>query len=288
MSSDSVTQHQHPIDPPSDQIPDDVTNVVGAIDAIAGNCIHGWALDRNHLDQKLAVEICLDNEPVGTVRADVFRDQLKQDGVGDGAYGFTVELAEPLPEEEHHRISATVSKPGYGGVTRLKNQAAPNTAAVALRPSDFAALVKHLEQCVEDQRAGFRWIHHELQKLDQFVRTDTQTRPTDETAQPPGVADDVIHTGAALERQISEMAQNQTIIHESLEVMATFQQTLNKRLEQFEVFNARIDARLDGLQQTHDSKPEIRDDQRRVKRLILFLGCLTVASLITGIMALLG
>jgi hypothetical protein len=280
MAPDSTHPNPHQIDQPADQVPDDVTDVVGSIDAIAGNRIHGWAFDRNHPDERLDVEIYVDSTPVGSVRADVFRDQLKQGGIGDGAHGFAVELPEPIPEEQYHRVSATVSKAGYGGITRLNNQAAATTKALALRPSDFAALVKHLEQCVDDQRAGFRWIYHELQELDQFIRNHAQTASATGASQAP-------MANAAIENQISEMAQNQTVIHESLEEMTTFQKSLNKRLEEFEVFNARIDARLEDLQQTGDAKPDTSGDHRRLKRLILFLGCLTIASLVTGILALL-
>ena len=280
MPSDtSAAQNPHQIDPSSDQISDEVTDIVGFIHAIAGNRVHGWAFDRNHPDEKLDIEIFLDNEPVQMVRADVFRDHLKQGGIGDGAHGFTVELPVLLSEEEHHRVSATVSKPGLGGITRLENHTVADTNAPALRPSDFAALVKHLEQCVDDQRAGFRWIYHELQELDQFIRKFAQTRPV--------AADNVTNSNSAFENQISQMAQNQTIIHESLEEMTTLQNSLNKRLEQFEVFNARIDERLENLQQTSDLEPKTRDDQRGLKRLILFLGCLTISSLVVGLIALL-
>lgn len=262
------------------------SDIVGYIDSIAGDRAYGWALDRSRPEEKLVVEISLDNEPVATVCADEFRDHLKQGGIGDGAHGFAVQLPERLSKEERHRVTAVVREPGYGGVTRLKNQAAINTDALALRPSDFNALVGQIEQCVDDQRAGFRWIYHELHALDEFVRNDTKSLPTIETAPGSDAADEVTDALCAIESQFSELVQNQTVIQDSLEEMSTLQKTLNQRLEQLDVFNARIDARLEGLQTAQTAEPEIADDQRGLKKLVIFLGCLTIASLVTGIAAL--
>lgn len=281
MSPDSAAPDPDRIQQPADPIPDDVTDVVGVIDAIAGNRVHGWAFDRNHPEERLVVEIFLDDAPVGKVRADALRDGLQQNGIGDGAHGFAVDVPATLSKEEHHRVSAVVSKPGYGGITRLKNQAAANSDAIALRPSDFTALAKNVEQCVDDQRAGFRWIYHELQELDQFIRNEAQNRPA-----APALEASAVPDGAAFASQIEEMAQNQTIIHESLEELSAFQKSLNRRLEQFEVINARIDARMDSLEQTREPVSQLGGDQRGLKRLILLLGCLTAASLAMGIVAL--
>jgi hypothetical protein len=279
MPSDLAAKNPHHIDSPTDRTQADVTDIVGFIHAIDGSGVHGWAIDRNHPDDKLDVEIFLDNEPVQVVRADVFRDHLKQAGIGNGAHGFTVELPIQLSKDEHHRVSATVSKPGDGGITRLKNHAAGNANAHAPSLSGFTELGRQLEQCVDDQRAGFRWIYRELQELDQCIRKLSQTRPV--------AADNETAAKSAFDNQIAQMAQNQNVIHESLVEMTTLQNSLNKRLEQFEIFNARIDERLENLQLTQEPGPITKDDQRGLKRLILLLGCLTISSLALGLIALL-
>ncbi|MDA0991050.1 MAG: hypothetical protein O3A51_09900 [Verrucomicrobia bacterium] len=286
MSPDTGAATAAITDAPKQPATEQFADVVGFIDSIGGARIGGWVWNRQNPGEKVEVEIRLDNQPVETVLADRPRQDLEKAGIGDGAHGFEAHLPEQLSKEDRHRVSAIVHMPGIGGEIKLKNQAAVNTDALALRPSDFAALVGHLEQCVDDQRAGFRWIYHELHALDEFVRSDAQTLPAIAAAQTPIAGDDVTDAICAIESQFSEMVQNQTVIQESLEVMTTLQKTLDQRLEKLDVFNARIDARLEGLQRAQDEEPAVSDDQRGLKRLVLFLGCLTVASLVTGIIAL--
>lgn len=290
MSPDTVQQEieltdQHTDAAPAQEPQGDPSDIVGFIDAISGDRVLGWAWDRNHPGDRLSVEVNVDNEPVATVDADELRDHLTQGGIGDGAHGFTVQLPESLTKQDLHRVSATVRRPGYGGVTRLKNQAAAKSDALTLRPSDFTALVQQMEQCVNDQRAGFRWIYHELHELDQFVRNELHTAPALEAPVAPIAEDDMADAICAIETQFAEMVQNQTVIQDTLEEIGTLQKALNQRLEQQDVFTARIDSRLEKLQDDKDEEPDFVDAQRGLKRLILVLGCLTVASLATGIAA---
>jgi hypothetical protein len=288
MSPDPAQRIEHPnqtVDDAAQQ--KQITDIVGFIDAINGDRVSGWAWDRNHPEARLSVEVTLDNAPVATVDADELRDHLTTGGIGDGAHGFAIQLPERLTKEEHHRVSAIVRASGYGGITRLKNQAAVITGDLSLRPSDYTALVDHLEQCVEDQRAGFRWIYQELQNLDQFVRSDTRTIPTIAPAQTPPAADDVTGAIRTIETQFTELVQNQAIIQESGETMAAAQKELNRQLKEIDVFNARIDARLEGLHHPSDEEPKNSDSQKGLKRLVFLLGCLTAASLAIGIRSLL-
>jgi hypothetical protein len=39
------------------------------------------------------VDICLDGAKSATIKADIFRSDLKDAGIGDGRHGFTVDLA---------------------------------------------------------------------------------------------------------------------------------------------------------------------------------------------------
>lgn len=266
---------------------EEFVDVVGFIDSIGGSRVAGWVWNRQRPGQALEVEIRLDNQPIATVLADRLREDLVRANVGDGRHGFETQLPEQISKEERQRVTAVVRLPGIGGEIRLKNQAAVNTDALALRPSDFSTLVEQVEQCVSDQRAGFRWIYHELHELDQFVRNQAQNAPTIEAPAPaPLEDDDVADALCSMETQISEMVQNQTVIQDTLEEIGQLQKTLNQRLEQQDGFTARIESRLAELQEDRDEEPDYGDGQRGLKRLILFLGCLTVASLATGIAAL--
>lgn len=291
MSPDTVQQETDLTDQQMDagatQEPQgDPSDIVGFIDAVSGDRALGWAWDRNHPEDRLSVEISVDNELVATIDADEQRDHLTEGGIGDGAHGFSAQLPDRLTKQDLHRVSAIVRRPGYGGVTRLKNQAAAKNDGLALRPSDFTALVQQIEQCVTDQRAGFRWIYHELHELDQYIRNEQKNNPGIEAPVAPIEEDDMADAICAIETQFAEMVQNQTVIQDTLEEIGTLQKALNQRLEQQDVFTARIDSRLEKLQDDKDEEPDFDDAQRGLKRLILVLGCLTVASLATGIVAL--
>lgn len=270
-----------PAEPGTEQFAD----IVGFIDSIGGTRISGWVWNRQNPEQKLEVDVRLDNESIGVVLADRMRQDLEKADIGDGAHGFEAHLPEQLAKAERHRVSAIVHMPGIGGEIKLKNQAAVNTEALALRPSDFSALVEHIEQCVDDQRAGFRWIYHELHALDEYVRNDAQTLTTIEASSAPAAADEVADALCAIESQFSELVQNQTVIQDTLEELTALQKATNQRMEQLDVFHARIDARIGALQEARDAEPEIADDQTGLKRLVLCLGCLTVASLVAGVVA---
>jgi hypothetical protein len=291
MSPDTINQDFDLNDQPGDQIPaepsqEQASDIIGFIDAISGDRVFGWAWDRAHPADRLTVEVSLDDEVISTVSADELRDHLAQNNIGDGGHGFTVQLPERLAKEEMHRVSAVIRRSGYGGVTRLKNEAAVSTESLALRPTDFSSIVGQLEQCVSDQRAGFRWIYHELHELDQFVRNDLPTTPAIETQAAPIEEDDMADAICAIETQFAEMVQNQTVIQDTLEEVRELQKSLAQRLEQQDVFSARIDSRLEKLQDDKDEEPDFADSQKGLKRLILILGCLTIVSLATGIGAL--
>jgi hypothetical protein len=286
MSPDGTSPPDPVIEQPARSAAENFADVVGYIDFIGGTRVSGWAWNRQDPEERLEVEVRLDNEPVTTERADRPRPDLEKARIGDGAYGFEVRLAEPLAKEEKHRVSAVVHKPGHGGVIRLKNQAAVSTEPLALRPSDFTALVQQLEQCVSDQRAGFRWIYHELQVLDEFVRGEARAMPAIEAPPAATAALDLADEFCAIESRFGEVLQAQASIRETLDSIVALQQSLNRRLEQVEVFQARMDTTLAELRQARAVETDVAADQPGLKRLVIFLGCLTLASLATGVVAL--
>ena len=286
MSPDGTPPPDPVIEQPAQSAAENFADVVGFIDSIGGTRVSGWVWNRQDPAERLEVEIRLDNDPIATVRADRPRPDLEKAKIGEGAYGFEARLPEPLAREEKHRVSAVVHKPGYGGVIRLKNQAAVSTEALSLRPSDFTALLQQLEQCVSDQRAGFRWIYHELQLLDEFVRGEARAKPTIEASPAATAARDPSDEFGAIESRFGEVLHAQASIRETLDSIVVLQQSLNRRLEQIEVFHARMDTTLAELRQARAVEPDVAADQPGLKRLVIGLACLTVASLATGIVAL--
>ncbi len=54
--------------------------------------VTGWCFDPNQPGWHADLAVLVDTEPVATVRADVFRPDLQQAGIGDGAHGFGYQL----------------------------------------------------------------------------------------------------------------------------------------------------------------------------------------------------
>src|SRR5208337_4290352 len=50
--------------------------------------IEGHVFDPNRLDARFVVELYVDGQPAAIARAEVYDDQLRERGVGDGCYRF--------------------------------------------------------------------------------------------------------------------------------------------------------------------------------------------------------
>jgi hypothetical protein len=79
----------------------------GHIDSADGGRVFGWVYDRLNTRARLDVEIYSAGVLVGTARADALRQDLLINNIGDGRYGFTVEL--PGGEFPEETISARVA-----------------------------------------------------------------------------------------------------------------------------------------------------------------------------------
>jgi spore maturation protein SpmB len=65
----------------------------GVLDFLAGATIGGWAWHTGRPTERVTVIVKHDGKPVASVVADGFRHDLFEAGIGDGAHGFTVDLA---------------------------------------------------------------------------------------------------------------------------------------------------------------------------------------------------
>jgi molybdenum cofactor biosynthesis enzyme MoaA len=64
----------------------------GYLDGNEGSSAFGWAFDSDRPDESVEVEFALNAKPIGSVRADQFRDDLKKHGLGNGRHAFTFRL----------------------------------------------------------------------------------------------------------------------------------------------------------------------------------------------------
>lgn len=65
----------------------------GRIDTIKNYCLLGWLADFNNFNRKLEFEFFIDGEKECSGIANVYREDLKKNGIGDGFHGFEL----PLP-----------------------------------------------------------------------------------------------------------------------------------------------------------------------------------------------
>lgn len=62
--------------------------LLGSVDLLENNMIVGWAYRPTDPDQPVELEILIDDKPVGSVAADIFRDDLLDAGIGNGKHAF--------------------------------------------------------------------------------------------------------------------------------------------------------------------------------------------------------
>ncbi|MBX2880109.1 MAG: glycosyltransferase [Granulosicoccus sp.] len=62
------------------------------IDCVAGNVVQGWVFDRQNPDYAPQINILCRGKKVGEGAATVFRQDLKDNGFGDGAHGFSITI----------------------------------------------------------------------------------------------------------------------------------------------------------------------------------------------------
>lgn len=76
--------------------------VSGAVDAVVGRFVVGWAHDPEDAGRRVKLEVELNGQLVGTGVADLPRTDLQAAGVGDGNHGFRIELPTLLlPGSDH-------------------------------------------------------------------------------------------------------------------------------------------------------------------------------------------
>ncbi len=70
--------------------------IEGHIDRIENSRIKGWAFNPSHPSEKVCLELHHLGELIGTFVANVFREDLRENGKGDGFCGFDYKLSREL------------------------------------------------------------------------------------------------------------------------------------------------------------------------------------------------
>jgi GT2 family glycosyltransferase len=119
-------------------IPDGATAVAvrwhGVVDGLHDKLVYGWAIDAERPNSRVVVEVCLDDEPIVCIIADVARSDLIEPltalGAADVCHGFVADLG-ALPSHSAGVISARIANtttPLVGHVRRSQPTAPPAAA----------------------------------------------------------------------------------------------------------------------------------------------------------------
>ncbi len=86
--------------------------VSGAVDAVLGRFVVGWAHDPEDLERRVEVELELDGELIGSATADLERGDLLVAKIGDGCHAFRIELPQALEPGSEHVLGVRTSAEG--------------------------------------------------------------------------------------------------------------------------------------------------------------------------------
>ena len=72
--------------------------IEGYVEAIRAFQVRGWAVDPDHLEKPIAVELVLEGQSLGQWPINVFREDMRRKWNTDGRNGFIINLDERLPD----------------------------------------------------------------------------------------------------------------------------------------------------------------------------------------------
>jgi len=93
------------------QIP--VIKYRGNVDACINGVLTGWIQDSEDYDSRLEILVFERNRVVGSGIANVYREDLKANGIGDGLYGYEIVLDAALYDGEVHKLLIREKNHGF-------------------------------------------------------------------------------------------------------------------------------------------------------------------------------
>lgn len=87
----------------------------GHLDGLRDGQLHGWLRAPEYPELRLSVELRRDGQPWRTLVADRQRDDLREAGIGDGDYGFAVDLQDD-PKPGHLEVYLATTEWRLGGI----------------------------------------------------------------------------------------------------------------------------------------------------------------------------
>jgi len=81
----------------------------GCIDGADSDHVAGWAIDRRHADKALALELVIDGQKVAQIQAGAPREDLRDQGFGTTAHGFSAPLPLAADPTARRRIGVRIA-----------------------------------------------------------------------------------------------------------------------------------------------------------------------------------
>jgi hypothetical protein len=144
--------------------PSPAAPLLGFVDAIEGGRVFGWVWDREAPDARVEVIVHGGGRHLGTVLADLPREDLTSGGVGDGCHAFEFELP---PGIEPVSVKVTARRPGgRGDIVSLR----PRPASPDAPPPGLGLSVARLDETVQSMASSLRILHRTMQGVVAEVR----------------------------------------------------------------------------------------------------------------------
>ncbi|GAB3316056.1 hypothetical protein GCM10027299_05820 [Larkinella ripae] len=112
-------------------------NFDGYLDKVECGSIRGWVWERSQPNTPYTVEFLADGQVIGTTLADVYRDDLKNAGKGNGKHAYSFPVPQSLRDGQQHSISARVLNTTYTLKGAPKNLICYNTLRQAFGPKIY-------------------------------------------------------------------------------------------------------------------------------------------------------
>lgn len=117
------------------------------------NCITGWVINENNLQELIDIEVFIDDELVTQVTANLFRQDVLDAKIGDGNCAFSVPIPDKFWDGIEHSVNVYVAK------TKTVLNGCPKTFQL---PNKF---IEKIDNNIETDNADIDTLRHQLQEL---------------------------------------------------------------------------------------------------------------------------
>lgn len=245
--------------------PQPAETVGGALDRVYDRRVTGWAWDRRAPNEPIEVEVTLDGAPIARGRADRLRDDLAQNGIGNGHHAFDIRVEHVLPTDAKHRVGiVAISAQGERRVN-LVNREAPQAIVAAAEPPPI--LVTAVPEALGHWLDDFRVVQASLENA--LISAVKQVRSTSNA-------------------RLAEVGQDARRVGEAIESLQTAQALFTRQLETMEAVQLRIDEALAAVRSAEAEKPRRDASERWLKRVVALLALVSLSALGLGVYSFFG